>query len=282
MFKSLYRIQDHPDRQLGEAVLNWKGVLVMLLIFVGEQFIAVGVQILVEILNAYFGTDMGLVELNLFTQLATLALMIFFFGRFFWINLRNLFKEFKLVYIGAPILCYIGSYFAEIIVNIILTMIRGSAEQTSNNEIVTEFLGQNPVMMAFMTIVLAPVVEEAIFRAALARPMTSKKNYFVKALGYIISVSLFSLMHVYQYAFFEYDELGAIVGFTFNANEFLSILVYIPMAIGFVICADVCKNYWGSVACHMLNNGVSVALLLLLSLLQQNGLVDLDFIFRLV
>ena len=268
MFKSLYRMQQHPDRQLGEAVLNWKGALVMLLIFISEQFISVGVQIMIQLLNTNFGTNMDMVELNLFTELATLSLMVFFFGRFFWVNLRNFFKEFKAVYIVAPLLCYIGCYVLEVIVNMVLMMIRGSAEQSSNNELVIDMLGQKPLMMAFMTVVLAPIVEEAIFRAALARPLTSKRNYFVKALGYIISILLFALMHVYQYAFFLYDEMGSVVGLTFNADEFLSILIYIPMALGFVICADICKNYWGSVLCHMLNNGVSVGLMLLLMLLK--------------
>ena len=272
MFKSLYRLQEHPERKLAEAILNWKGVLVMLLLFISEQFIALGMSYAIGYLNANFGTNMGLEELNLFTELTVLALMVFFFGRFYWINLRNIFKDFKAVYIGAPILCFIGAYLGEIIVNMVLMMIRGNAGQTSNNEVVIEMLGKQPLMMVVMTVILAPIVEESIFRAALARPLTSKKNVLCKILGYVISASLFALLHVYQYAFFVYDEAGAITGLTFNLDEFLSILVYIPMGIGFVICADFCKNFWGSVACHMITNGAAVAMLLLLSLLQSYGI----------
>ena len=34
----------------------------------------------------------------------------------------------------------------------------------------------------------------------------------------------------------------------------------------FAVCATVCKNFWGSVMCHMLTNGVAVSLMLLLML----------------
>lgn len=267
MFKSLYRIQQYPDRQIGEAVLNWKGAIVMILVWISQQFIAEAVNVMIYLINANFNRNFGTVELNLFTDLATLALLIFFFGRFFWENLRALFKEFKAIYIAAPILCYLGSMFLNYVVQIILYMIRGSAETTSNNEVVTDLLHQQPLTLVFLTVILAPMIEESIFRAGMCRPMTTNKHIAVKSLGYIISVFLFAFMHVYQYAFFATDASGAVY-LTFNANEFLSILVYIPMAIGFAVCASLCKNFWGSVLCHMITNGISVTLLLLLSLLQ--------------
>lgn len=269
MFKSLYRIQQYPDRRFGEAVLNGKGVVVMLLIFISEQFIALGVNIMLYYINTYFGKNYDVIELNLFTDLATLALMIFFFGRFFWENLRSFFKEFKAVYIAAPILCYIGAMFGNYIVQIILMMIRGSSEQTSNNELVMQLVEQQPLTLVFLTVIMAPLTEEAVFRGALCRPMTASKNYFVKSLGFIISTLLFAFMHVYQYAFsLVADEATGALHLVCDYNELLSILAYIPMAIGFAVCSYVCKNYWGSVICHMITNGVSVSLMLLLSLLR--------------
>lgn len=267
MFKSLYRIQQYPDRRYGEAVLNWKGVIVMILVFVSEQFLAQAISVMITIINANFNRQFDLIELNLFTDLATLGLLIFFFGRFFWENLRAFFKEFKAVYIAAPILCYLGSMFLNYFVQIILMMIRGSAEQTTNNELVADMLQKQPLTLTFLTVILAPMIEESIFRAGLCRPMTANKHVAVKSVGYIISVFLFALMHVYQYAFFATDASGAVY-LTFNADEFLFILAYIPMAIGFAVCASICKNFWGSVLCHMLTNGVAVTMMLLLSLLQ--------------
>ena len=266
MFTSLYRIQQHPDRRLGEAVLNAKGAVVMVLLFISEQFIATGISLMIIYVNGYFGTNFGSIELNLFTDLVTLALLVFFFGKFFWINMKNLFNEFKAVYIVAPILCYIGSIFCNYIVQIILMMIRGSAEQTTNNEVVMDMVVQQPFTLVFLTVILAPIIEESVFRAGLCRSMTASSNYFIKSLGFVISIFLFALMHVYQYAFFATDASGATY-LTFNADEFLSILMYIPMAVGFAVCSYVCKNFWGSVICHMITNSVAMCLMILMSLL---------------
>lgn len=267
MFKSLYRIQQHPDRRFGEAVLNGKGAVVMILLFISEQFIAMGISFVIACINGYFGTNFGSIELNLLTDLVTLALLIFFFGKFFWINMKNLFNEFKAIYIAAPILCYVGSLFCNYIVQIILMIIRGSAGQTTNNEVVMDMVMEQPFTLVFLTVIFAPVIEESVFRAGLCRSMTASKNYFVKSLGFVISVFVFALMHVYQYAFFATDASGATY-LTFNADEFLSILVYIPMAIAFAVCSYVCKNFWGSVICHMITNSVAMTMMILLSLLK--------------
>lgn len=267
MFKSIYRVVEHPDRQLGEAVLNWKGVLLMLLVFFSEQFIPIFIQILLNILNARFGTDYGLAELNLFTQLATLSLMVLIFGQFFGVNLINFFREFKPVYVIAPVACYIGALAGQAVVMQLLTALTGSEGTSSNNEVVMQLLNKQPLGMFLMIVVLGPITEESVFRAAIFRPLSAKKNVFLKALGYLLSVFLFALMHVYQFAFFATDANGMMY-LTFNAEEFLWILLYVPMAIGLAVCAHVCKNYWGSVLCHMLTNGVAASMMLLLMLMK--------------
>lgn len=266
MFSSFYRMQKHDDRRLEEAVLNWKGVFFMLLVVVLQQGLAEGLSYAFNYTNTYYGTNFGNMELNLFLDLGTLAMMVFFFGRFYWENLKRLFTEFKAVYLWAPIACYFTAMAGSYVVQILLFLIRGEIQDTSNNEIVTDMLMEYPWQLLLLTVFVAPITEESIFRAALCRSMTSHKNILVNIIGCVLSVSLFSLMHVYQFAFFATDASG-ITYLTFNANEFLSILSYIPMAVAFVACSYLCKNFWGSVACHMITNGVAVGVMLLTSLL---------------
>lgn len=274
MFKSVYRNQSHPDRQLDEAVLNWKGVFLMLFIFIGIQFLAVGVeQFLIPYVSQQFGVELGMMELNLIVDGVEILLMLLCFARFYGANLKNAFREFKAVYLWGPIACLAFSYVGSIIVQLILTMIRGEIQSTSNNELVTDMLLKNPLPMILLTVIIAPITEESVFRAALCRSMTSHKNMLVKIIGYTLSVSLFALMHVYQYAFLAVNEAGQIY-LTFNANEFLSILNYIPMAIAFAVCATLCKNFWCSVACHMITNGIAVGMMLLLSMLSRSGMLS--------
>lgn len=266
MFKSLYRIQEHPDRRFGEAVMNGKGAIVIILILLLYQtVIAEGLSYAIWWFNMLMGTNFGVVELNLAVELATISLLVFFFGRFYWVNLKNFFREFKAVYIWAPIACYAIALAGNMVAQMILMLIRGESQSTTNNDIINDMLLQSPLQIILVTVILAPILEETIFRAGLCRSLTSHKNYFVKAIGFIISVFIFAFMHVYQYAFFATDASGAVY-LTFNANEFLSILSYIPMSISLAVCSYICKNFWGSVICHMITNGIAVALLLLMNL----------------
>ena len=129
-----------------------------------------------------------------------------------------------------------------------------------------QLLSQYPLQLILLTVVVAPITEEAIFRAALSRPMTAAKSGLVKAIGFTLSIFLFAFFHIYQYAFFTTDASGAVY-LTFNFDEFLSILVYIPMSIGLTLCSCLGKNYWCSVICHFITN--STAVLLMLAMGQQ-------------
>jgi len=259
MFKSLYRLHQNEGRLQPEAVLNGKGVIVMLLIFLAQQFGAEGIALLAD----RMGYTLGLMEINMIVDIGALILMVLFFGRFFFENLKNFFKEFKAIYIWLPIVCYFCSTFANVLVNLILGMIRGELQGTSNNELVIEMLNKDPIPLILLTVVFAPILEESVFRAALSRPMTAHRNWFIKTLGFVLSVALFAFMHVYQFVFFATDASGAVY-LTFNANELLSIAVYIPMAIGLTVCSALGKNYWCSVICHVITNGFAVGLMLLM------------------
>ena len=257
MFKSLYRMHQNDDRLQPEAVLSGKGAIVMLLIFLGEQLAAEGLSILIGL----YHLPLGIMEINMIVNCGALLLMFLFFGGFFWNNLKSFFKEFKAIYIWLPIACYFCSTIANVIIQMILAMVRGELQTTSNNSIVMQLLEQYPLPLLILTVIIAPLTEEAVFRAALSRSMTASSRSWVKVLGFVLSIFFFSFFHIYQFAFFAYDASGAVY-LTFNFNEFLSILVYMPMAAGMVLCSYFGKNYWCSVVCHMLTNGISVFLML--------------------
>ena len=258
MFKSLYRMHQNSDRLLPEAVLTGKGVFVMLLIFLGEQLGAEAISLLAKLYNL----PLGIIGINMIVNVGSLLLMILFFGGFFWNNLKTFFREFKAIYIWLPITCYFCSTIANVIIQMILAFVRGEFQNTSNNALVMQLFGQNPLQLILLAVIIAPITEEAVFRAALSRSMTASNRYWVRSLGFILSIFLFSFFHIYQFTFFATDATGAVY-LTFNLNEFFSILVYIPMAIGMTLCSFFGKNYWCSVFCHMMTNGIAVLLMFL-------------------
>lgn len=269
MFNLFFRTREHSDRKVPEAVLNGKGVFVSLIILVLYQFVlAYPLSYGINWFNAKYsdglGYEINLAGLNLALQIVAVLLMLFFFGQFYWENLKNYFKDFKVMYLWLPIVCYLCTFIGNIVVNIILFAIRGNMEQTSNNELVGSMVLENPLVMVITTVVLAPFVEETIFRAGLCRPLTASKNYFIKFVGYVLSVGLFALLHVYQFAF-VFSFVNGVFSLSFNFNEFISILSYIPMALGFAICASISKNFWVSVGMHMLTNAVAVGVMFLMA-----------------
>ena len=257
MFKSLYRLHQNTDRLQPEAVLTGKGVFVMLMIFLVEQLSAEGLSVL----DSLFNLSLGVMEINMIVNCGALLLMILFFGGFFIQNLKTFFKEFKAIYIWLPITCYFCSTLANIVIQLLLAIVRGELQNTSNNEIVMQLLNQYPLPLILLTVLIAPITEEAVFRAALSRSMTASNRTWAKVLGFVLSIFFFAFFHIYQFAFFATDASGAVY-LTFNLNEFLSILVYMPMAAGLVLCSYFGKNYWCSVLCHMLTNGIAVLMLL--------------------
>lgn len=257
MFKSLYRLHQNTDRLQPEAVLTGKGVVVMLLIFLLEQLSAEGISLLISLYNL----PLGVMEINMIINCGALLLMILFFGSFFLQSLKNFFKEFKAIYIWLPITCYFCTIMANVVVQLMLALVRGEIQNTSNNALVMQLIGQYPLQLILLTVFIAPITEESIFRAALSRSMTASSRTWVKVMGFVLSIFFFSFFHIYQFAFFAYDAAGA-VHLTFNLNEFLSILVYMPMAVGLTLCSFFGKNYWCSVLCHMLTNGLAVLMML--------------------
>lgn len=262
MFKSLYRLHQNEGRLLPEAVLTGKGVFVMLLLFFVEQLAAEALALLVNL----YELPLGVMEINLIVNGGVLLLMLFFFGGFFWTNLKHFFKDFQMIYLWLPLACYAGTMFLNVIVQMALALIRGEFQNTSNNALIMELLYKYPIPLILLTVIIAPITEEAIFRAALSRSMTASKKPWIKVMGFVLSIFFFAFFHVYQFVFFALDAAGQTY-LTFNANELLSILVYLPMAAGLVICSYFSKNFWCSVITHMLSNGIAVAMLLLLWLM---------------
>lgn len=254
MIKSLYDVHEQKNRELGEVVLNWRGALVTLILFLFQfwflpDIVRSAMYWYQDRFNVIFYESM----LNLFIEGIMLIIMVLIFGSFYWENLKRYIKDFKDSYILIPFLCLAGILVGNTISNVALVMLRGEVQEASNNTAINSAISESPIIMMIVAVILAPIVEETIFRAGFCRSMTVSKKPIVKILGYVISISVFALIHVFDYAFLATNAAGQLY-FTFNYNEFISILNYLPMAIGFGLCASLSKNFWTSVTCHMAMN----------------------------
>lgn len=115
-----------------------------------------------------------------------------------------------------------------------------------NNDEVAALAGQDFRRMVAVAVIMAPLVEECLFRGVVFGSLR-KKNRF---LAYLISVLLFSLYHVWQYAA-AYGE----------ARYLLSALQYVPVSVALTYCYDRTQSIWPPVAFHMFINALSMSML---------------------
>ncbi len=97
--------------------------------------------------------------------------------------------------------------------------------------------------LIFSMLVLAPIVEESLFRGALF-DLVRRKN---RVAAYIVSYLLFSAYHLWAYALNGIDPL-----FIFYA------LQYLPASIILANCYEKTGTIWSPIILHMMINGFSV------------------------
>ena len=117
---------------------------------------------------------------------------------------------------------------------------------TPNNDAVAE-VAQVHYKQVFATAVLmAPIVEECLFRGVIFGTIARRS----RVLGYIVSILLFSLYHVWQFAVAAGDW-----------SVLLSAAVYIPLSAAITFCYDRTETIWTPIFFHMLVNSAALALM---------------------
>ncbi len=176
---------------------------------------------------------------------------------------NNLGFHFKWFGIGFAIL-YGGSIVANIII-LILTL--GKGGDSENQEVINDLMassGLNCFIMAIITILLAPIIEELIFRKALFGLF--KKDHFWIV---IISALIFASIHVVP-ACLEILLLIPTKAATWLDlyNEFIYIFAYLGQAFALSLVYYKCKrNVIPGILLHLTNNLLAFILQLFMGML---------------
>ena len=142
----------------------------------------------------------------------------------------------------------IKAYFLGWIIYFALALALGAILQAfsltdinPNNQTIEQLLGQQRSYIIVMTVFLAPIVEECIFRGGLFCGLYRKNRW----VAYAVSIAVFSLYHVWQYALIDVRYL-------------LYALQYIPAS--FVLCWMYEKSgtIWTPILFHMSFNAMTL------------------------
>lgn len=146
----------------------------------------------------------------------------------------------------AMVLGFAANYALSLVISLPLVLILGEDLVNPNNEAVMDAAAREMGTIKAVTIFLAPVVEETLFRGVVFGSIRPKR----RILAYVVSAALFCLLHVWQYVLVYGD-----------AALLLYALQYIPASIAFAWCYERCGSIWAPILLHMALNAMSFAIL---------------------
>lgn len=132
------------------------------------------------------------------------------------------------------------------VLSLALTLLGGWPSSTANNEAVISLAAEGRNRMFAISVFLAPVVEEPIFRGLLYGAVRRHS----RAAAYFASVLVFGLYHVWQYVFVFADW-----------RYLLQIINYIPVTAALCYSYERSGSIWVPMAFHMFINAMSMSVL---------------------
>lgn len=117
---------------------------------------------------------------------------------------------------------------------------------TPNNDAIGELADQSYKQMFALAVLMAPIVEEVLFRGVIFGTI-ARKN---RVAAYLASILLFSIYHVWQFAVLEGD-----------AAVLLNAVVYVPLSASLTFCYDRTETIWTPIFFHIFVNTLALSVL---------------------
>jgi len=235
---------EHERVFIGPSRREWIFGLVYLLAHV-LLLQAIILEILFLFLSV-FGIVVTNVSYNAVSFLVDFGVLVICLGKYLRASFAR-FLEYGLSNLTTLLAGY-GIYWGlTILMNMTLFLILPELP-SPNNDAVIEMAVLEFWPMFVVAVLLAPVVEEIIFRGAIFAPLRRVN----RLLAYAVSSLAFGLWHVIQFLFFEFSPL-----------LFLTMLLYIPAGIALAWVYERSGSIWTPIALHALINAVTFGLLAL-------------------
>jgi membrane protease YdiL (CAAX protease family) len=180
-------------------------------------------------------------SVNLIYFVISFVFILIFLFRYlkasFFALLDNLLGSLKYI-----VLAYMLNYLFITLVSVILSFILQDASNPNTQEIINQTKLDKDVMI-FIAVLLAPIVEETLFRGVLFGTIRNKS----RVTAYIVSALVFSVYHLWQY----------FVG-GFEWSLLLYLLQYIPASVALCWCYEKSGTIWSPIVLHAAINLISI------------------------
>ena len=195
--------------------------------------------ILMEIIIVVFGIGITMPYRTLVYFTASFVIILAIMFRFLRSSFSDLIDEFWRA-VQAVILGYV--LYRVLIWVAVLLMQQIMTSENPNSEMIASDLSGNYRVMLIIAAVLAPIIEETLFRGALFGTIRQKS----RIAAYVVSVLLFSLFHLWDYLVFD-PSWGMLV----------LIVQYIPPSIALAWCYERGGTIWAPILLHSAINIVA-------------------------
>lgn len=195
------------------------------------------------ILNAA-GLKVGTVSVNIAYFLINFLAVALIFHRYLIASLSGIGRGFW-AFVQAVVLGFAFYYALSWAMALVLNFFE-TAPANPNDQFVASLAGSNFRLVAVCTILLAPLVEETLFRGLIFGNLHQKN----RVLAYAVSALAFSAMHVWQY-----------VGQVGWGVAVLCAIQYLPAGVALGWTLEKADTIWAPVLVHSLVNAVSMGIL---------------------
>ena len=121
-------------------------------------------------------------------------------------------------------------YASNLVGTLLLSLLQSASGATSTNPLETLATGEYPLLQALVMVILAPLIEEYVFR----KQLIDRMNVYGEKLAVVTSALMFGLFHGNLSQFFYAFALGLVLGYVYLKTGRLRFSVSIHMLINFL------------------------------------------------
>lgn len=180
-------------------------------------------------------------NVDLIYYVISIVFVLIFLFRFLRASFSDLFNN-LLGSLQAVVLAYLAYYVIVNLVFYLLSFVLTDMASPNTQEIIKQMKLDKNVMI-LVAVLLAPIVEETLFRGVLFGTIRRKS----RLLAYIVTALVFSVYHLWQF----------FVG-GFEWSMLLYLLQYIPASLALCWCYERSGSIWSPIVLHAAINLISI------------------------
>ena len=217
-----------------------KAEVIFALIYLFLHFFVMGV--IIAVLGEVFGLSLSPAELNLLYMGVGAIVLCVVLHRYLWVSFRQFVRHGFVANLREVGIGYGMNFFLIIPISLLIVLLIPEV-QNPNQEMIEEMIDTEFWQTFVLAVILAPIVEEILFRGGIFAPLFRRN----RILAYAISSLLFAFVHILG-ALFLVPSVGLI----------LIMFLYVPAGIACAWVYERSGSIWTAIVLHMVMNLIAV------------------------